>query len=197
MMSKLVVLLLFSAASQAQVFIAGGLAGYQNLGYRNPVAAAAAGIDIDRPRIFVTGRGEFARALKVETGDGWAVAVRTEAYARRGRLLIGAGNLWSREQTTQWTKAADRPSMGGGWDGDTVRFSIQYETPWLDPENRLQGPRAEWDLRAGKRWRVEIGYGMFTFLDTRVKGVDYGDAVRMRHLGAETAVGVKFYLGGF
>jgi hypothetical protein len=62
-----------------------------------------------------------------------------------GRSFIGVGERWNQRSTTNWTKTANRPQFGGGYDWiqrpcPTCRrdFSMRFEGNWFTAGNDWQ-----------------------------------------------------------
>ena len=192
-MRKLFLLLLFAVAAHAQTqpYIAGSVANFSNLGYRNPTASAEIGADTERPHFFTSEYVSYGLARKIETGDGRALEVGGVLCLRDRGWLVGAGDRWSREATSQWVKSAHRPVGVIGREWPRLRVLVSYLTPFLDTQNGLQGPRTTFEATATSHIHLLGVIGLYAYHDTRVAGVSYG-APAQEHAGAEIRAGIKF-----
>lgn len=172
-----------------QPFVDGEAGVYDALGYKNPVVWGGGGVDVETNRVLILSSGHAELARKIETGDGYAYHFQGAAYARLGaggRLLAGVGDGWSREITSQWSKSAQRPFIGGGYEGERVRIVLGYSLPMLDRQNGLQGVTGDVEFGVGRHFRVLLSDGLFEYHDT------LGTTHPRTHLGAESFGGLKF-----
>lgn len=175
-----------------QPFVDGTFSLDENLGYKNPVIGFGGGFELNTTRFLVRTTADALWARKIDAGDGLGVTVDAGGYVRVQRTLFGAGDRYSREITSQYTKGTHRPWIGIGYDGANVRILDQYLLPFMDQQNALQGLRTTVLMKASQHFRVDIIEGVYHFRDTRVPGVDYGGVPRRSHFGVESGLGIEF-----
>jgi len=181
----------FCSAQTMQPFVLGSVGMVNNLGYRNPTIEAGGGIEVQLPHLFARGELVGGRAAKIETGDGESLTFDIGVYLHDGRFLFGGGNRFSQEWTSQFSKNANRPYIGAGFDDRKVRLLAEYLTPFLDAPNALQGPRALVQFFPAKHWRIDDVIGVYRYHDTRVPSGDYSQPPGY-HFGSEYDFAVEF-----
>lgn len=172
------------SARPMQPFVEGGAGVYANLGYHNPVVNGGAGIELEATHVFATAEASAIFDRKLDTGNGHSWQTDAGVYWRASRFLAGAGDRWTKLITSQYEKQGNRPYVGVGYEGTSVRILAQYVTPWFDVQNGLQGPRVSSELVASKHWHVVLIQGVYRYHDTGNLG--------SRRWGVEDTLGLKF-----
>ena len=128
-------------------------------GYSPLAAEAGAGLRIDSRRVLAWAEGSYDNGRKTDDNDqpnpkGHDRGLSGSAYFRfSSGWFAGAGARWSQLSTTNYTKSAWRPTLGGGRDyfhkkcaledcisDFSMRLGADYVLPGADHANALQGP---------------------------------------------------------
>jgi len=135
-------------------------AGLMGGGYAPLAWEGGGGLRIDSRHVLASAEGEYDNGHKTNDNDqpnpkGHDRALAATAYFRLSSgWFFGTGARWSQLSTTNYTKGAWRPTVGGGKDyfhkkcalencvaNFSMRLGVDYILPGTDRANALQGPQ--------------------------------------------------------
>jgi hypothetical protein len=160
--------------------------GYATFAYR-----LEGGLDIESSRWIMLAVGAYDNGRQVRDGDqpnpkGHDRYLDSSIYFRPawqpfpGQAFVGCGWRWNQLSTTNYTKTANRPQVGGGYDlalrscsGCRRDFSMRISVDWVmvgnDWQNGSHGPAIAFSLptpREKRHWFYQQRVGVFRFHDT-------------------------------
>ena len=129
-------------------------------GYAPVAGVAGVGFRIDSDRFLLDAAGEYDSGHKTNDNDqpnpnGHDRTLAGSAYYRHGsKWFFGGGARWDQLSTTNYSKSAWRPTIGGGMDyfrhncapenclgGFSMQMSVDYITTGSDWQNGSHGPQ--------------------------------------------------------
>jgi hypothetical protein len=147
---------------------AGG--GYSSAAYR-----AEAGIDVEGTHVLFRGLGAYEDARKTDDNDqpnlkGHERYLEGAAYYRVAHgWFVGMGWRWDRLSTTNYSKSACRPEIGGGFEVMHMRTNLDWVMAGTDWQNGSHGPAITMTIptpREKRHWFFRSSISIYRFHTT-------------------------------
>jgi hypothetical protein len=181
----LILALAGNASAQTRPFVGGGLDVANSLGYLPGIPYATVGVEQQSKHFILVSSSSGALARKVETRDGVKASAFSEAYLRKGALLVGGGVSWVRQYTSVWTKGSTRPQVAIGIDTNYFRAISRYTFTGTDRRNDSSDLGLDLGFKVGPRWMIEQRMRIVRFC--------YTDVPTDRYVGITMGYGVRYY----